>query len=106
MRWGLILAILVVGCDNAVAPSQDLPDLAAPVTPSPSPTPAPTPSPSPSSTSSPSPSPTPSPSPCPDDMASIDNFCMDHYEAPNVAGAKPLAMQTAPDGEAWCNARG
>jgi len=32
--------------------------------------------------------------------------CMDRYEAPNVAGASPLAMQNALDGEAWCAARG
>jgi sulfatase modifying factor 1 len=32
--------------------------------------------------------------------------CMDRYEAPNVAGAEPLAMQNALDGEAWCGARG
>jgi formylglycine-generating enzyme len=39
-------------------------------------------------------------------MAHIDDFCMDRYEAPNQAGAKPLAFQTAPDGEKWCAARG
>jgi hypothetical protein len=45
---------------------------------------------------------------CPTDMALIGDpgFCMDRYEAPNVAGAKPLAMQTAPDGAAWCATKG
>lgn len=43
---------------------------------------------------------------CPGDMALVDSFCMDRFEAPNVAGVKPLAFQTAPEGEAWCNARG
>jgi formylglycine-generating enzyme required for sulfatase activity len=31
---------------------------------------------------------------------------MDRYEAPNMPGAAPLAMQTAQDGERWCAARG
>ncbi len=45
-------------------------------------------------------------SPCPADMVGVDTFCIDRYEAPNVAGAKPLAFQIAPEGEAWCKARG
>ena len=43
---------------------------------------------------------------CPDDMVAVAAFCMDRFEAPNEPGASPLAMQTAPDGEAWCAARG
>lgn len=49
---------------------------------------------------------------CPSDMISIGEgdaakaFCMDRYEAPNVAGAKPLAFQIAPDGQKWCEGRG
>lgn len=31
---------------------------------------------------------------------------MDRYEAPNMAGALPLAMRNALDGEDWCAARG
>jgi formylglycine-generating enzyme required for sulfatase activity len=31
---------------------------------------------------------------------------MDRYEAPNVRGEVPLALQTAQDGEAWCASRG
>jgi formylglycine-generating enzyme required for sulfatase activity len=31
---------------------------------------------------------------------------MDHYEAPNIAGQDPLAMQSAYDGQTWCEARG
>ncbi len=43
---------------------------------------------------------------CPIDMVAIPDACIDRYEAPNVAGAKPLAMQTAVDGVAWCTTRG
>lgn len=43
---------------------------------------------------------------CPADMVSLPGFCIDIYEAPNQKGVKPLAMQTAPDGEAWCEQRG
>ena len=39
-------------------------------------------------------------------MAAIEEFCMDRYEAPNQPGALPLAMQTAQNGEAWCQERG
>lgn len=46
------------------------------------------------------------PSPCPPDMAFVETFCMDHYEAPNQPGADPLVMQSALDGEAWCEAIG
>jgi formylglycine-generating enzyme required for sulfatase activity len=44
--------------------------------------------------------------PCPADMVIVGGFCMDRYEAPNVPGEFPLALQTAYDGEAWCAARG
>lgn len=43
---------------------------------------------------------------CPDDMVVLPGACIDRYEAPNVKGEKPLAFQTAPDGEKWCGARG
>ena len=43
---------------------------------------------------------------CPSDMITLPGFCMDRYEAPNVAGEKPLAMETAIDGQAWCVAHG
>lgn len=43
---------------------------------------------------------------CPADTVAIDAICMDRFEAPNQAGVKPLAFQTAPDGEKWCAARG
>src|SRR3954469_4492638 len=33
--------------------------------------------------------------PCPPDMALIEGFCMDPFEAPNIAGEKPLVMQSA-----------
>lgn len=46
------------------------------------------------------------PTPCPTDMVLAGDSCVDRYEAPNEAGAWPLAMQTAIDGEAWCEARG
>jgi formylglycine-generating enzyme required for sulfatase activity len=43
---------------------------------------------------------------CPTDMVHVDTFCIDKYEAPNIAGQKPLAFQTAYDGDAWCKKRG
>ena len=43
---------------------------------------------------------------CPADMVPIGRFCIDRYEAPNVAGEVPIALSTAYDGEAWCTARG
>jgi sulfatase modifying factor 1 len=39
-------------------------------------------------------------------MVALATFCVDRYEAPNVRGALPLALQTAYDGEAWCATRG
>jgi hypothetical protein len=42
---------------------------------------------------------------CPADTVAIETFCMDRYEAPNEAGSPPLAMQTAIEGAAWCEAR-
>lgn len=44
--------------------------------------------------------------PCPVDMVHVGASCVDRYEAPNEAGAKPLAFQTAPEGQAFCAARG
>ncbi len=43
---------------------------------------------------------------CPADMAEAGDVCIDLYEAPNQAGAGPLAFVTAHDGEAWCQDRG
>jgi Sulfatase-modifying factor enzyme 1 len=43
---------------------------------------------------------------CPADMVAIDGYCIDRYEAPNVKGELPFALQTAYDGEAWCGERG
>ena len=42
---------------------------------------------------------------CPDDMVEASGVCIDRFEAPNIEGAAPLAMQTAYDGEAWCAER-
>ncbi len=39
---------------------------------------------------------------CPEDMARVGAFCMDRYEAPNQKGAKPMVMQSATGGDAWC----
>jgi formylglycine-generating enzyme len=39
-------------------------------------------------------------------MIDLAVACMDRYEAPNERGAKPLLMQSALDGAAWCEARG
>ena len=46
------------------------------------------------------------PPPCPAEMVNFGEFCMDRYEAPNEAGAMPLAMQSALSGEDWCADRG
>jgi len=43
---------------------------------------------------------------CPEDMAPAGLTCVDRYEAPNVAGVKPLVMQSAEGAIAWCEARG
>jgi formylglycine-generating enzyme required for sulfatase activity len=43
---------------------------------------------------------------CPSDMVASGAVCIDRYEAPNVAGEMPFALQTAYDGEEWCAARG
>jgi formylglycine-generating enzyme required for sulfatase activity len=43
---------------------------------------------------------------CPDDMVASGAVCVDRYEAPNVKGEVPFALQTAFDGEDWCAARG
>lgn len=39
---------------------------------------------------------------CPPGTVAFDGYCMDKYEAPNVAGEKPFAYSTAQDGEKWC----
>ena len=43
---------------------------------------------------------------CPPEMVSAGTVCIDRFEAPNVRGEPPLALQTASDGEAWCADRG
>lgn len=52
------------------------------------------------------PSPAPETGPCPSDMVDVGVACIDRYEAPNEKGKKPLLMQSALDGEAWCAERG
>ncbi len=44
--------------------------------------------------------------PCPSDMQEVEAFCVDRYEAPNVAGALPLVMYTFDESSSWCEARG
>lgn len=44
--------------------------------------------------------------PCPSDMLEVGEFCMDRFEAPNVAGAVPLVMYTFDESAKWCEARG
>ena len=39
-------------------------------------------------------------------MVALPTFCIDRYEAPNIEGELPLALETAYDGEAWCATRG
>jgi hypothetical protein len=52
------------------------------------------------------PPPTERPGPCPADMVDVGVSCIDRYEAPNVKGRMPLLMQSAHDGQAWCEQRG
>ncbi|AUX43895.1 uncharacterized protein SOCE26_053510 [Sorangium cellulosum] len=44
--------------------------------------------------------------PCPPDMAHVDAYCIDRFEAPNVEGALPLVMESAVSAHAWCEERG
>lgn len=39
-------------------------------------------------------------------MAQVADFCIDRFEAPNVAGASPLVMYSFDEAQAWCAARG
>jgi formylglycine-generating enzyme required for sulfatase activity len=41
---------------------------------------------------------------CPDGMVRVKDYCVDRFEAPNKKGARPLAMQSANDANAWCTA--
>lgn len=43
---------------------------------------------------------------CPSDMVPVGTFCVDIYEAPNIEGQPPMVMQSALDGQKWCQARG
>lgn len=60
----------------------------------------------PATASTDAPPPAPPPGPCPEDMVDVGVACIDRYEAPNEKGKKPLLMQSALDGEAWCAERG
>lgn len=42
---------------------------------------------------------------CPEDMVSVEGFCIDRYEAPNRLGDLPLVMFNFNQAEAWCEAR-
>jgi hypothetical protein len=42
---------------------------------------------------------------CAADMVRINDFCMDRYEAPNRAGARPFVMFNFNEAKAWCAAR-
>lgn len=46
------------------------------------------------------------PAPCPPDMAEVEGYCIDRFEAPNVEGALPLVMESAISAHAWCEERG
>jgi len=39
-------------------------------------------------------------------MVAAASVCIDRFEAPNQAGARPLTMTSATEAEAWCAARG
>jgi hypothetical protein len=74
------------------------PEMADPAAAGPRPSPAP-PAPAPSATPA-------NASACPADMVDLGRLCIDRYEAPNEEGKKPLLMQSALDGNAWCKERG
>lgn len=44
--------------------------------------------------------------PCPEDAVHVSSFCIDRFEAPNIAGVRPLSMQSALDADAWCKKSG
>lgn len=52
------------------------------------------------------PTPDDSDSACPSDMARVYAYCIDRYEAPNVAGEWPLVMESAVSAAGWCEKRG
>jgi formylglycine-generating enzyme required for sulfatase activity len=41
---------------------------------------------------------------CPVGMVRVHDVCIDRFEAPNHKGSRPLAMQSANDAAAWCEA--
>lgn len=43
---------------------------------------------------------------CPTGMASFGLFCIDKYEAPNIAGSDPWVMQSALGAQEWCRNQG
>lgn len=43
---------------------------------------------------------------CPPNMVQVTDFCIDRYEAPNIAGASPLVMFSFDEAHAWCVGRG
>ena len=94
----------------ARAPLAPAPSTLPPLAPAPTSAPtAPAPMPAPTPMLTPPVAPTPAPrasAECPADMVALPTFCIDRYEAPNVAGSLPFALRTANDGEQWCRARG
>jgi hypothetical protein len=42
---------------------------------------------------------------CPPGMAPLKSVCIDHHEAPNLAGQPPLVMYTFDEAAVWCQAR-
>ena len=100
MRGEVVVLVLTAACGGAAGLPALPPVAAIPVAPLPlarPPGPALTPAPAPA---------TPTTGDCPDDMVLSSAVCIDRYEAPNVKGELPYALQTAYDGEDWCAARG
>ena len=109
-----VLACGVVDVNRPGPPPPCPTESIAPASPNPPPS-VPPPKGAPSSSLAPPPPPAvasakvapPAASPtCPDDMVTLSAFCIDRYEAPNVAGDQPFSLRTASDGEQWCGARG
>ena len=97
MRPEVALLLLTMACGPASRLATTPPSAVIPIAPLP-PTPTPTPTLPPALT--------PATSDCPDDMVLAGAVCVDRYEAPNLKGELPYALQTAYDGEDWCAARG
>jgi len=93
------LAALALACTERSKPAPTVVDSAEPAAPADSPSPTPIVDPSTSRLTPPVIS---TNGPCPGDMVQVFGFCIDRYEAPNVAGEYPLVMESSAGAEKWC----